>query len=69
MSTLLSIKQDILGQFICSMRGHHSISDQDEDKLYESENNELRTTCNMCGISVVVMIEPKHPNVYRISGI
>jgi hypothetical protein len=39
MSTLVSIKQNTVGQFVCSMRGHHTISNDDEDKLYQCTNN------------------------------
>jgi transcription elongation factor Elf1 len=67
MSTLMSIKQNTIGQFTCSMRGHHSISNEDEDKLYSSSNNILETHCDMCGIRIRVEIEPKHPNIYKIS--
>lgn len=63
----MSIKQNTIGQFTCSMRGHHSISKEDEDKLYLSNNNNLETHCDVCGIRIRVEIEPKHPNIYKIS--
>ena len=63
----MSIKQNTIGQFTCSMRGHHSISKEEEDKLYAANDNKLETHCDMCGIRVKVEIEPKHPEIYKIS--
>lgn len=67
MSTLVSLRQNTIGQFTCAMRGHHSISEQDEDQLYNNNNERIQTRCNSCGIRVIAQIDPKHQNVYILS--
>jgi hypothetical protein len=65
----MSIVQETVGQFYCAMRGSHEISDEEEDRLYKSDDNELNTRCYRCGVSINVKIEPKHPELYSITRI
>jgi transcription elongation factor Elf1 len=68
-TTLLNIKQDTVGQFICSMRGHHTISNENEDKLDPSKNKKFQTTCNLCGIRVIVEMDSINKDIYIISRV
>lgn len=69
MSTLVSLRQNTIGQFTCAMLGHHSLSEQDEDILYKNDNGEIQTICNRCGIRLIAQIDRKYPNVYTLTRI
>jgi hypothetical protein len=67
MSALLAIKENTIGQFTCAMLGRHSISDEEEDRLYASVNGEVQSTCKLCGIRLIAKVEPTHTEVYTLS--
>lgn len=67
--SLLTIKENTIGQFICAMIGKHTISDMEEDKLYKSDSGEIDTFCDRCGIRLTAKIDAKHEDLYTLSRV
>ncbi len=55
-----------MGAFVCSLRGGHTISEETEDELYNTDSGELETRCTRCGIPLKLKIDNKRPDTYLI---
>lgn len=63
----MSILQETWGQFRCAMIGGHKISDEDEDKLYDSRDGVWNTECVRCGIKLNLRIDQNSREIYSMT--
>jgi hypothetical protein len=54
--------------FLCSLRGEHTISEEDEDNLHDARSGEFEARCERCGMPLKLKVDDKHPDTCR-SGV
>ena len=64
----MSLIQSFLG-FRCAITGSHSVSEDDEIKLFKSSNKQLDTHCIRCGAALHLEICEDREEAYKITEI
>ena len=56
------------GQFVCSLKGGHKVSEADEQKLFDCLDAEIDTTCIRCGSPVHLEINSENEASYLLTA-
>jgi hypothetical protein len=64
---LQQLLQTSINQLKCALT-HHTVSEEDENKLFERKLNSLKTKCKRCKYPLLLRIDPADPerNYYML---
>jgi hypothetical protein len=65
--SIMSIIHSISGQFQCALIGGHTLSEEEENRLFESKECQIDSTCSRCGVPIHVEICKDRDSAYTIT--